>query len=221
MRTALHGINLCRHGAVVAALVTLGGCAPSAGKGAATDPKAPPPALLVVAVDRSGSTDPVRGAQLDTLDLLVKIALSGDRNLSVWAFDNHPVCLWGPRVPYGPAALEQVKRQELGPNSKANRRITRPALLLRALAQEPDFQRATAADIVLLTDGDAEDASDHTTFIKTAQELGKNPHLRLCIIGIRPEARPEWKQAFAATWGSRFVVAGPSEAKEAVHQFLP
>ena len=47
----------------------------------------PSPGLIVVAIDRSDSTDSLRAEQLNQLDLIATEAIADDIPLDVWVFD--------------------------------------------------------------------------------------------------------------------------------------
>jgi len=169
--------------------------------------------MLIVAVDRSGSTDSLRGNQLEQLKTLSEFATGNSRMMAVWAFDRKPVCIWGPGVPNDEKALFEVMGKELRPDPNNPHRLTRPALLLDAIAHDPDFIRQGNADIVILTDGDAEVSDDTPLFKKSAHELCQCRDTRLFVIGVRPEARTQWQSAFSKEWGERFHLTGPSQSE--------
>ncbi|MCS6775045.1 MAG: VWA domain-containing protein [Chloroherpetonaceae bacterium] len=176
--------------------------------------------LLIAAVDRSGSTDAVREQQLNQLDLIAKIALSSDIPLSVWAFDNKAIQIWGDRVPHDLDALDGVKSKHLTPVQDNSRRITRPALLLEALNDHLKRSSAQQVYIVILTDGDSEDANDTPRILKAARDIATRPNMHVCIAGVRPEARSLWKKAFGEMPEDRMDLLGPEEAGDVLQQFL-
>lgn len=176
--------------------------------------------LLIAAIDRSGSTDAVRELQLNQLDLITKSALASNTPLSVWAFDNKVIQIWGDRIPGSPDALDGLKSKHLAPVQDNSRRITRPALLLEALNDHLKRNPAQQVYMVILTDGDSEDASDTPRILKAARDIATRPNTHICIAGVRPEARPLWKKAFAEMPGDRMDLLGPEETNEALQHFL-
>jgi hypothetical protein len=194
----------------VAALVS---CRPSPNPQSGTSTAPPSPPLLVVAVDRSGSTEATRLEHLERLRGLTDVAAGSSRPLSVWSFDRKPVCIWGPAVPDDENALLEVMKKELLPDPTITRKMTRPALLLDVLQADAAVKKSSHTDVVILTDGDSEVADDTPLFKKSAHALHQCPSIRLFVLGVRPEARSFWQSAFQAEWGERFHLTGPSASE--------
>gem|GEM_PF-2092601 len=209
--------------AVMAGLAGMG-CSPapvSAGAATPAAAAAPAPARVVVAVDRSESTAPWRGQQLALLDTVAMDASLDHRSLDLWAFDRTAVRVWGPNIPDTPKNLLPVKQKEFAPNAASPRRITRPALLLQALAGDPETGRASGPlRVLLLSDGDSEQAEDEPLLKKSAAALAaKHPDLQLLVIGVNPASRAMWDRAVAPVLGERFKAVTVGEADAELRRF--
>lgn len=170
----------------------------------------PPAGDIIVAIDRSASMDDERGQQWDFFDELVNYATATCCQMYVWAFDRTPVEVWGPNVPHGVAGFNVLKGDDL----KARRgiRMTRPAALLEILA--PEIESAGRPIFVcLLTDGDSEIPSDLPRLRAIGARLADTPKLHISVVGIKPENRSVWAEAFRPM-GSRFRMAGWSEGDQ-------
>jgi hypothetical protein len=196
--------------AVLAVLVGITGCSKSPQRSQ----------TLIVAIDRSGSTDGFRAQQLDQMDTITTAAIADNCALEVWSFDSTPTSLWGPRVPDSSHVLDTVKQKEFHPDHAAVRHVTRPALLLEAIEQHVQLNHLAQPNILILTDGDSEMPSDAGRFTAGAQTLAHLPGVRVTVIGISPENRKVWENAFTPLLSSRFQMAGQSEADTLLNSCL-
>lgn len=203
--------------ALVAALAfpaVLTGCSSHQASAAA------PPAtgLFVVCLDRSNSMDALRADQLNQLDLVATAAMADNVPLDIWVFDKSPERVWGPRIPYTRSDLLPVKSEEM--TTGTPRRMTRPALLLEALADEANIQSAHNPTFILLTDGDQEVWQDQPVLRKGADRLGAISGSRIGVFGIHPENRKAWEAALTPGFSTRYSLAGPSEVNAAILQMV-
>jgi len=171
---------------------------------------------FVVAIDRSASTDPIRPELCHRFYELVDRAAARKDRLSLWAFDNKPVMIWGPRVPQGTETFNSIMYREF--LKAPGRRMTRPAVLLREIVNQT-YQNTETEPIAIcvLTDGDSEIASDELLLIEVGSELASKPHITLSVIGIKPENRTMWQKAFSRM-GNRFNLAGLEEAEQEIEE---
>ncbi len=179
----------------------------------------PEPDLFVACIDISGSTIPMRGAQLSQLDTIANWATISGAPLELWTFDKKPLQVWGPRVPVGSASIAAIKAKTLSTAGKVHH-ITRPALLLSTLLNDPGFKRSHRPIIVLLTDGDSEVPSDSKLFLHSAAALAATRHLQFAILDISAQNRSTWQKAFSACPASHFHEAGITEAEAELASLL-
>ena len=211
---------LPRCGALVTALssfVLMSGCShPSPSSPSATLP----PTSILVAVDRSESTRPLRTQFFSQMDTVTNYAISQDLPVDVWAYDRSALRVYGPRHPQTRDDLDQIKRTELAPNDLHLRTITRPALLLEAMVHDQTMHHSTGVFAVVLTDGDAEEADDEPRLVAAARALGTDPSFRMAVIDIKPADRKMWDNALAKAMPGRYVLAGQAEGDASLKQFL-
>lgn len=168
---------------------------------------------FIVAIDRSGSTDKFRAQQLDQMDTVATAAIADNCALEVWSFDSTPINLWGPRVPESSHSLDTIKRKEFRPDGTlAVRHVTRPALLLEAIAHHVQLNHLAQPNVLILSDGDSEVPSDAAKFASEGRTLAQIPGIRIAVIGISAENRKVWEHVFTPLLGNRFQMAGHSEA---------
>ena len=148
------------------------------------------------------------------------MAISEDIPLDVWAYDRSALRVYGPRNPQSHNELDQVKQTELAPNDTHPRTITRPAVLLEALAHDQLMHHTTNVYAVILTDGDAEVATDEPRLVAAAKALGSEPGFHMAVIDIKPEDRKMWDNALTKGMPGRYVLAGQAESTTALTQFL-
>lgn len=179
-----------------------------------------PPGVVIVAADTSGSTNAMRVPQIDGVNMALDCALVRDWPLEFWTFAHAAHRLWGPEAPSNTHALDEAEEQGLPRRSGAEEHITRPAILLEAIANDTAFRGAARSVVVLLTDGDAELAGDHARFVRAARAVAQHPAVRLLVAGIHPENRRTWTQAFAPCLGRRFQLIAPMDIHAALASVL-
>ncbi len=182
--------------------------------------KKPLPDLYIVGIDRSSSTNPMRVAQINQLKQVVTAATINAKQVEFWTFDHRALCQWGPQVPSSPDALQPVEAKTLSMSNGSNRHITRPALMLQQIAQDPAFLRARSVTIILLTDGDNEVPSDDPLFTQQAAAIASHPSVHLAVLDINPENRPVWQKAFSALPPQNFLLAGDTQSTRTEDRFL-
>ena len=177
------------------------------------------PNTLFVGLDRSESTDNFRKQMLDQLDLTADIAANDKSVLKVWAFDRQPLQLYQ-GTPSSHDDLRDVKREELAPDVKHPRTITRPALLLEAWIKERQLHPAPNCRAVILSDGDSEVYTDQARLKTAVATLGKDPAFHLAVIGIKPEDRKMWDGVLATAMPGRYLLADEQNGQSDLAQFL-
>lgn len=178
------------------------------------------PGIIVVGIDRSGSTDAVRAEQLDALDSISDSCAINNIPLQVWVFDHKAVCVWETRVPLSRQELNAIKQRELVPHKTLSLDGTRPALLLERIAGDYHFLHAQNPLVLLLSDGDSEDANDTPQFHKVAVKLGERSDLTLAVLGIRPASRSLWEQGFASRLKNRLYLLDAAQSRSGLNDIL-
>ncbi len=198
---------------LVAAAIT--GC--SSGRSA---PSRTEPALYIVCVDRSSSTNPMRQKQIDQFNQVVTLAAADGTPIEFWTFDRRALCQWGPQPPRSSEALFGIEQKTIAPSNSENRHITRPALLLQAINRDTTFITAKSVDILVLTDGDNEVPTDNSLFTREAASIAAHKSVKVAVLDINPENRPTWQHAFRGLPQSRFLVAGDTQSVKTEDDFL-
>lgn len=178
------------------------------------------PESILIGVDRSESTRPMRSQFFDQMDRATNMAISQDLPIDVWAYDRSALPLYGPRKPQSHNDLDQIKRTELAPNDAHLRTKTRPAVLLEAWEHDKTFHHVTGTYAIILTDGDAEVADDEPRLVAAAKALGSDPSFHMAVVDINPENRKMWDNALGKGMPGRYVLAGQAESTTALTQFL-
>ena len=216
-RIRRNGLLAC----TLSTMALLSGCThPSSPASVASPSPALAPSVLLLAVDRSESTRPLRAEFFEQMDYMTSAAIGNSLPLDVWAYDRSALRVYGPRNPQSREELDQIKRTELAPNDAHLRKITRPALLLEAWVNDRAMHHTTGGYAVILTDGDAEVADDEHRLVAAAKALGKDPTFRLAVIDIKPEDRKMWDNALTKGMPGRYILAGQSEATTTLKEFL-
>jgi len=199
------------------AVVCLVGCGPNK-QSADPSHQVARPDLLIVAIDRSGSTTPFREQQLAQLDLLATYALSYKIPMEIWTYDRQSQCIFGPRVPPDEYSMEfkDLKDRYFAPQHLSKDLGTRPCTLFHFIADDPHYRQSARPVVVILTDGD-DDEGNVTNFCKRAHTLcHDHTSLQLYVIDITPENRPLWQRAFYETLQNHLQLAGLDEWKSAL-----
>lgn len=174
--------------------------------------------LTVVAVDRSGSTAPLRNEFNAVVADAHDAILNRNQVLAVWAVDREAVCLFGPRVPQDDRLPPRVY-QELGVGaSPSTERGTRPALFWEEMATRVSNHPGPAR-LLYLTDGGNDFPADLPRIQAAASTLGNQPRCFVTIAGIRPDQRSWIERAFHPL-GSRLQIAARGEEHAALEVWL-
>lgn len=176
--------------------------------------------VVVVGLDRSGSTEAMRSRQIDLAVYCASMAFHRNKEICFWLFDNEPYCFFGPSTASPSKVREhfEASRGEVLPPSHAQRRITRPALLLQRILEYSKLRDRKLA-IVLLTDGGSELPEDDRLLYEAAARLAARGDTVL-IAGIRMQERERWDRILGPTLGNAFSFSTETEAKEAIGEFL-
>lgn len=163
----------------------------------------------------------MRAWELNTLDQLYYGAALMRRPLEAWAFDSRPLQLCEPDVPSATRAPVEIKRAFL-PRNEPDRHVTRPALLLQALAAHLTQRRAAGADLVILTDGDDDDCRDAARLPGALRALCARHGVHIQVLGIRAENLQPWTRSLPAADLNLIRLAGRDSAQqEAASLFNP
>lgn len=209
-------------GLMLAALGGLCGCTehseqPVSSRGLKQDSRVYHPTALFVAIDRSGSTNSFRAQQLHQLDLLSTYSMEHKIPLELWAYGRQSLCIYGPRIPESKEVFKNLKNRYFNPALTPKELGTCPTTLLKALAEDGEYHRTASPVIVLLTDGDDDEANGDSSFELVAKKLVKeHPNLQLYVVDIVPGNRPHWQKAFGPLLKERLQLAGVEESEDAL-----
>ena len=209
----------------LAGSVLLAGCrspAPPAAGPLPPGAKAPAPAkppLNVVAIDRSGSTAPMRNRQIDLLKQMVLEGRQRGERLTIWAVDNKAVSVLQPEPMSDDYVIRQAALVELKTPSKERATRTRPALFWEKMADEFSGPNAPNGIVRILycTDGDNDWADEANDLKKAADRLAQNPRVFVSMAGLKPDATEPLKKQFAA-FGDRAKFANPANEETVVQE---
>jgi len=180
----------------------------------------PAPGRVIIALDRSESTAPMRGAQLVAIKSAQRTILGMNMPLEAWCFDTTPVRVYGPEVPEEKTVIKKIKQEEMVPDPQHLHIRTRPAALLEALnAEAPDWKGGQVT-VIVMTDGDNDFANDNERVKDAAAKLAALPNVRIALIGVHTGNRDFWQKFVGSAFGNRYSVADASDQKGAILQCL-
>jgi len=181
----------------------------------------PPSQRIIVAIDRSESTDYFRGQQLDAVDYAAASSVLHNSQLDVWCYDTTATEVYTPQVPDRVEVVNVVKREQMIPDPNHQRCRTRPADLLEHLISSLDDPAAPkTVKILLLTDGDNDFFDDPPRIKKDLKAIACQCNAQIAIAGVTPNNVSQWNAWLRPTFGSKYTVTELPQAADSIHRFL-
>jgi hypothetical protein len=167
-----------------------------------------------VLVDRSHSTDASRGRQLAAAkNIHLKLAKAAD--IHFWAFDSKPIEVVAAGSTLTTKQLVVALGTEIAPQSADIRTITRPGEAIKAVADKASS--GAPVSVILITDGDIDDAGDRPTLKAAVDRLiGSGSGGKLTVIGIDPANRKVWEDILTPAAEQATTLATWAEASSAL-----
>lgn len=189
----------------------LTGCSYATLGAAAISPARP---TIHVLVDRSHSTDAARGRQLAAAkNIHLKLAKAAD--IHFWAFDSKPIEVVAAGSTLTTKQLVVALGAEIAPQSADIRTITRPGEAIKAVADKASS--GAPVSVILITDGDIDDAGDRPTLKAAVDHLiGNGSGGKLTVIGIDPGNRKAWEDILTPAAEQATMLATWAEASSAL-----
>jgi hypothetical protein len=182
--------------------------------GHASGTRTSPKQTIHVLVDRSHSTDAARGRQLAAAkNIHLKLAKAAD--IHFWAFDSKPIEVVAAGSTLTTKQLVVALGAEIAPQSADIRTITRPGKAIKAVADKASS--GAPVSVILITDGDIDDAGDRPT-LKAAVDrvIGNGSGGKLIVIGIDPSNRKAWEDILTPAAEQATTLATWAEASSAL-----
>ena len=182
--------------------------------GHASGTRTSPKPTVHVLIDRSHSTDAARGRQLATAKK-IHLEMAKAADIHFWAFDSKPIEVIAAGSTLTTKQLVVALGGEISPKSAAVRTITRPGAALSAICEKA--KSGEAVQVILITDGDIDDAADRPV-LKTAAEnlISAAPGSRISVIGIDPNNRKVWEDTLTPAAEQATTLATWAEASNAL-----
>lgn len=165
---------------IVAVIVSMVSCRP-------TTTPAPRPseeAIVVIGIDRSGSTEVQRPAQREAAEAATFFADENRIKLGFYAVDKKAVSIQEPGT-LAPGLPESVAT-ELDTKPKSRSTGTRPLAFWREM-KERFGNNEYPTYIAYLTDGGNDFAADTDEITSTLRSLADNPNIHVAILGVAPD----------------------------------
>jgi hypothetical protein len=182
--------------------------------GHASGKRTSPKQTIHVLVDRSHSTDAARGRQLAAAkNIHLKLAKAAD--IHFWAFDSKPIEVVAAGSTLTTKQLVVALGAEIAPQSTDIRTITRPGVAIKAVADKASS--GAPVSVILITDGDIDDAGDRPTLKAAVEHLvGNGSGGKLTVIGIDPANREAWEDILTPAAEQATTLATWAEASSAL-----
>ena len=182
--------------------------------GHASGTKTSPKPTVHVLIDRSHSTDAARNRQLATAKA-IHLKLASTADIHLWAYDSTAVEVVAAGSALTSKQLVVALGGEISPKSAALRTITRPGAALTAICDKA--KSGQAVQVILITDGDIDDAADRPV-LKTAAEnlISAAPGSHISVIGIDPNNRKVWEDTLTPVAADATTLATWAEANNAI-----
>lgn len=202
---------------IIGFLVLISGCQTSS-KETTSREKVPP--LNIIAIDRSGSTQHMREAQIATLRAAFARAAKWGEVAAIYTVDRKTACVMAPAIlKRGQSPPSSVLREMQTSNPERATR-TRPALFWEEMVKE----YATAKDgrlirILYLTDGGNDWLEEDTRVSKAANELARNPNVYVALLGLHTDLYAPIQKQFS-TFNEKNAVFSIGSDREMMIQGL-
>jgi hypothetical protein len=182
--------------------------------GHASGTRTSPKATIHVLVDRSHFTDAARGRQLAAAkNIHLKLAKAAE--IHFWAFDSKPIEVVAAGSTLTTKQLVVALGAEIAPQSADIRTITRPGEAIKAVADKASS--GAPVSVILITDGDIDDAGDRPTLKAAVEHLvGNGSGGKLTVIGIDPGNRKTWEDILTPAAEQGTTLATWAEASSAL-----
>ena len=182
--------------------------------GHASGTKTSPKPTVHVLIDRSHSTDAARNRQLATAKA-IHLKLASTADIHLWAYDSTAVEVVAAGSALTSKQLVVALGGEISPKSAAVRTITRPGAALTAICDKT--KSGEAVQVILITDGDIDDAADRPVLKAAAENLiSAAPGSRISVIGIDPNNRKVWEDTLTPAAADATTLATWAEANNAI-----
>ncbi len=165
---------------VTAVIVSMVSCRPTT----TPTPGQTDEALVIIGIDRSGSTEVQRPAQREAAEAATFFADENRIKLGFYAVDKKAVSIQEPNS-LAPGLPESVAK-ELDTKPKTRSTGTRPLAFWREM-KERFGNNKYPTYIAYLTDGGNDYASDTDEITSTLRSLGDNPNIHVAILGVTPD----------------------------------
>jgi hypothetical protein len=180
---------------LVVALVSVVSCRP---KGSPA-PEPSGEAVVIIGIDRSGSTEVQRPAQREAGEAATFFADENRIRLGFYAVDKKAVSIHEPSN-LAPGLPESVAT-ELDTKPKSRSTGTRPLAFWREM-KERFGNNKYPTYIAYLTDGGNDFATDTDEITSTLESLADNPNIHVAILGVAPDLLTDVRRDLAP-FGSR------------------
>ena len=182
--------------------------------GHASGSRTSPKPTVHVLIDRSHSTDAARNRQLTTAKA-IHLKLASTSDIHLWTYDSTAVEVVAAGSALTSKQLVVALGGEISPKSAAVRTITRPGAALTAICDKTKL--GEAVQVILITDGDIDDAADRPV-LKTAAEnlISAAPGSHISVIGIDPNNRKIWEDTLTPAAADATTLATWAEANNAI-----
>ncbi len=171
--------------ALVAISLIIGGC-PSSKK--STDRAPSPPSLdpiVIVAIDRSGSTEVHRESQRLAAEAATAFSADNHNLLGFYAVDRKAVSIQEPKSFDIGGLSDSVKAEfETKPSSRSVG--TRPLAFWQEINERYQTTKAPVY-VAFLTDGGNDYAADKKAVTSTLKQLSSNPNIHVAILGVNSD----------------------------------
>lgn len=141
-------------------------------------------AVVIIGIDRSGSTEVQRPAQREAAEAATFFADENRTKLGFYAVDNKAVSIKEPDYPE--VGLSRSVEAELSTKSKSRSTRTRPLAFWQEM-QERYGETKSPTYIAFLTDGGNDFAMDAKEVTTTLKALAGNKNIHVGILGVTPD----------------------------------
>lgn len=141
-------------------------------------------AVVIIGIDRSGSTEVQRPAQREAAEAATFFADENRTKLGFYAVDNKAVSIQEPDYPE--VGLSKSVDAELSTKSKSRSTRTRPLAFWQEM-QERFGNAKSPTYIAFLTDGGNDFALDAKEITSTLKALAGNKNIHVGILGVTPD----------------------------------
>ncbi len=176
------------------------------------------PGVLVIALDRNAGDSVYRETELRNVNSLVKSAAEAGYPLEMWAYDSSPTRIFGPAIPESEDDTFQLEADQVRKASTSKpAELSRPALLLEAIASDKALAGFQAARIMVLGHGESPE-SDQNLMMSSGGLLAKKPGWRIAVVGVDRTNIHAWQSALGPSFGTRLDIAESGQTDTLLRQ---